>query len=247
MQFNLFRNSATDGDAFELITSLTSTRIYLLLLCVSITIIIIFTGLETQVHSVTIHKPSQIIYEDLYENYPDTLQCPCSQIAIHHGSFLSLSPMYHPVCSSAYLSFDWINSIEGTVNLDFSYSYTDFHVVGQAFFSAVATLCSLAQSTLSDQLYIFNRSVLIADKLLPKEELMIRTGIIFDQFESNTGAQFRRVLSLIQFHTQIMLSTSRGNADLRTYQLIDNVTQVILIDAFLKVAMLCLLSVKNNR
>lgn len=226
LQFNLFKPSTTNIDPFELATSVMTTRIYLLLLCLSVTILVIFTTLQTQVHTVTIDKPSQTIYEDLYKKYPDTLQCPCTQIAVLHNSFLSFSPVYHPVCSSLYLSLDWINSIQGTWNLEFSYSYTDFHMVGQAFFTAVGTLCSLAQSTLSDQLFIFNRSVLITDQLLPEEELMIRTGVIFDEFESNTVAQFKRILSLIQFHTQTMFSTNRGNADLYTYQLIDNVTQV---------------------
>lgn len=226
LQFNLFKPSNTNVDPFEQTTSIITTRIYVLLLCITVTILVFFTALQTQVHSVTIDKPSQTVYEDLYNNYPNTLQCPCAQIAVHYNSFLSLSPTYHPVCSSLYLSSDWINSIIGTVNLDFSYNYADFHIVGQAFFTAVDALCSLAKSTLSDQLYIFNRSTFITDEIFSEKELLIRTSTIFDQFESNVLGQFKRALSLIRFNTQTMFSTTRGNADLYTYQLIDDVIQV---------------------
>ena len=227
IQFNLFNTPATDTDPFDLTTSIISTRVYVLLLGLSMTILIIFIGLQIQIHTVTIHNPSQTIYENLYSNYPTTLQCPRSQIAIPYRSFLSFSPVYHPVCSSLYLSADWINSIEGTINLDFAYNYTDFHMVGQGFFTAVASLCSLSQSIVSDRVYFFNQSTLITDDLLPATELMVRAGIIFDQFETTTIAEFKRTLLLTRFFTQAMFSTSRGNADLYTDQLIDNITQVI--------------------
>ncbi|CAF2169519.1 unnamed protein product [Rotaria magnacalcarata] len=230
LQLNLFKTGKTRTDALELRVGIISTRIYIILLCLFFTVLIIFNGLRTQLQNVSIQNPSQIIFEDLQKSYPITLQCPCSEIAISFDSFLSLSPTYHPVCSSPYVSFGWINSIVGTVNLNFSYSYTDFHMVGEAFFSSIATLCSLAQSTISDDLYIFNQTTLITGSAVSYAELMAHADAALNQFKLNTLAEFKRALSLIQLHTDVMFSTTRGNADLYTSQLISNITQVDRID-----------------
>ena len=186
MQLDLFRISTTDTDPFDQSTSIISTRIYLSLLCLSIAILSIFTRLKNPTQIVAVHNPSQAIYENLYGSYSTTLQCPCSEIVIPYGSFLSFTPVYHPICSSLYVTIQWINSVVGTVNHDFSYSFIDFHLVGEAFFNAVTSLCVLSQSTISDQLYFFNRSTLITNHLLNYKELLVRTNIIFDQFESHT-------------------------------------------------------------
>ncbi|CAF3789909.1 unnamed protein product [Rotaria socialis] len=230
LQLNLFNTDKTRTDALELRVGVISTRIYIILLCLLATVLTIFNGLRTQLQNVSIQNPSQRIFEDLQKSYPITLQCPCSEIAISFDSFLSLSPTYHPVCSSPYVSFDWINSIEGTVNLNFSYSYTDFHMVGEAFFSSIATLCSLAQSTISDNLYIFNQTTLITGSAVSYAELMAHADAALNQFKLNTLAEFRRALLLIQIHTDAMFSTARGNADLYTYQLVSNITQADRID-----------------
>ena len=226
VQWNLFENARIRTDPFELTTSLIATRIYLLLLGLSVMTLIGFSASRMRIESVTIRNLSAENYESLYQNYPMVLHCPCSQVAIPYGSFVSLSPTYHPVCSSLFISPEWINSIVGTVNLNFAYSYIDFHVVGQAFFTTVATLCSLSQGTLSDAWYIFNHSTIISTELLSNKELLARTNFLLDQFESNTKAEFKRLLSLIRLHTQTLFSTTRNNADLYTEQLINSNTQV---------------------
>ena len=233
IHLNLFKTSDIHTDPYDLKTSIISTRIYLLFLCLSITILTASIGFQYQVRNITVHNPSQTIYENLYHKYPTTLHCPCSQIAIPYNSFLSLSPVYHPVCSSLYISIYWINSITGETS-PHSYVYQrDFHSAGQAFFITLDGLCSLSRSTLSHQLYSFNRSTLITNEAIPRQELIIRANNILNQFESITIDEFRRTLSFIRFYTQTMFSTSRGNADLYTFQLLSNNTQVILVAFFL--------------
>ncbi len=223
-QLNLYTIDGRETDPYDLTTAIISTRIYLLFLGLSITNLIIFTSLQIQIQSFTIENPSRETFEDLHNKYSTTLQCPCSQIAINYGSFVSLAPKYHPVCSSPYVSTEWILSIIGKINPNFTYDHYDFHVVGQAFFSTVSVLCSTARSTLSSAWFIFNHSTLITDQSISNRELISRTNSTLDQFESNTINEFKRLFSLIRLHTKTMLSTQRSNIDLYTNQVIaDNI------------------------
>jgi hypothetical protein len=225
-QLNLYKIDRRNTDPYNLTTAIISTRIYLLVLGLSITNLIIFTSLQIDIQSITVENPSRKTFEDLHNKYSTTLQCPCSQIAINYGSFVSLSPKYHPVCSSPYVSTAWILSIIGQINPQFIYTHYDFHMVGQAFFSTVSILCSTAQSTLSGAWLIFNHSTLIIDHALPYKELISRTNSTLDQFESNTINEFKRLFSLIRLHAKTMLSTKRSNIDLYTRQLINDNIEV---------------------
>ena len=225
-QLNLYKIDHRNTNPYDLTTAIISTRIYLLLLGFAITNLVIFTSLQIEIRSVTVENPSRKIFEDLHNKYSTTLQCPCSQIAINYGSFVSLSPKYHPVCSSPYISKAWILSIIGKVNPNFVYNHYDFHMVGQAFFSTVSVLCSTAQSTLFGAWFIFNHSKLITNHAVSNRELISRTNSTLDQFELHTINEFKRLFSLIRLHTKNMLSTKRSNIDLYTRQLINDQIQV---------------------
>ena len=77
-----------------------STRVYLFLLIIALTILFIYTGLGTQTIHVIINNPSLEKFETLQMKYAETLRCPCSQIAIKYKSFLQIQPIYHPVSRS---------------------------------------------------------------------------------------------------------------------------------------------------
>ncbi len=96
-QLNLYTIDGRETDPYDLTTAIISTRIYLLFLGLSITNLIIFTSLQIQIQSFTVENPSRETFEDLHNKYSTTLRCPCSQIAINYGSFVSLAPKYHPV------------------------------------------------------------------------------------------------------------------------------------------------------
>ena len=225
-ELNFYQKNNQRPDVYVMATGRISTRVYLFFLALSITNLIIFTSLQTDIHRITIDHPSAKIFEKLHQKYSSTLQCPCTQMAINYGSFISLSPRYHPVCSSLYISNEWINSIPGIENIDFHYQHDDFHLVGQPFFSTISVLCSTAQSTLDAAWFIFNHSTLITENAISKDELIIRTNTIFEQFEINTIKEFKRLFSLIRLHTKTMLSAKRTNVEFYTRQSVDDL-QVI--------------------
>ncbi|CAF3917155.1 unnamed protein product [Rotaria sordida] len=159
------------------------------------------SNVEQQI--VTIKNPSKIVYENLFKKYPLTLKCPCNQIVIPYGSFISFSPEYHPVCSSLFISDEWIISTRGRTSIDI-YPTVKFEESGPYFFNTLAALCSLTQSTLSNAWQIFNRSSLITVQALSYEELIDRSNATLQQFIRNTLAEFKRIRRLISTHSHSM-------------------------------------------
>ncbi|CAF1478031.1 unnamed protein product, partial [Rotaria sp. Silwood1] len=78
--------------------------------------IIIFTGLNSQIQSMKILTPTELIFEQLQTQYSSTLSClSCSRIAIQYSKFLSIKPIaYHQVCSSYFISSNFIELLWDT-------------------------------------------------------------------------------------------------------------------------------------
>ncbi len=216
VELNLFKTAVTLTDPFKLRTSLIATRFYLVLICVSFIILTIYTVIRGYIQSITIENPSRAIFDDLHGKYSSTLHCPCSEIAVKYGSFVSLSPRQHPVCSSLFITDAWIDSTQARYEENNTYPYIlrrDFRVVGSLVFRTVAAMCSLSWITLSESWRAFNQSKLIADQTLFVDELRARTQSAFNQFKSNTKVDLKRDLSLIQAHTNELLSTFQTNVE----------------------------------
>ncbi|CAF4341514.1 unnamed protein product [Rotaria sp. Silwood2] len=203
IEFNLFKTPATFHDPYELTSSRITTRIYLLVLFLSSTILVIYTGSNVDKRIINIKNPSKIVYENLFKKFPLTLKCPCDQIVIPYGSFISFSPEYHPVCSSLFVSDEWILSTRGRYPLAI-YPTVKFEESAPYFFNTLATLCSLIQNTLSNAWQIFNRSSLITAQTLSYEELIDRSNATLQQFILNTVAKFTRIRRLISIHSHSM-------------------------------------------
>ncbi|UJR19439.1 hypothetical protein I4U23_022569 [Adineta vaga] len=111
-KLNLFEKyDSSRKDPYELQTSQIITRIYLILLCLTMCILIIYVSTITRTQIFIIKKPSQKTFESLYSKYSDTMKCLCKQISIPYDNFISLSPKYHPICSSLFLSPEWVSSL----------------------------------------------------------------------------------------------------------------------------------------
>jgi hypothetical protein len=58
--------------------------------CLFVIILIIYGSTNVRTQTLTILKPSQTIFEDLYRKYSGTIKCSCKQIAIRYDRFVSL-------------------------------------------------------------------------------------------------------------------------------------------------------------
>ena len=202
-------------DLFERTTLKISSWIYLFLLCLSMIIIIIFTGFSFQTQSVTVENPSRKTFEDLQQKYSRSFQCACSQIAIQHSSFISIFPQFHPVCTSSFISSEWSNAMAHAGRYDDKFLSTDIFIIGPKFFNGLNALCELLRTTVSDASFIFNQSSLITDEVLSYVELMVRAQQVLYQFESNTVTEFKRSLALIRSQTATMYTTGYSDISWR--------------------------------
>ena len=203
-EFNLFRSAAMCQDRFQLRSFIIATRVYLILLGCSMGILFVYTMLGVRVQTNTVAQPNRATFENLYRSYASSLQCPCNQIIIPYSSFIVLSPTYHPVCSSIYVSETWVTSISYEEGGNKSRYYDDFRVAGVDAFNMLRSFCSQVQVTANESVYIFNRSTLISDQALPKVELEARALTILNQFKADTVSLFNRAITLNKIYFRTM-------------------------------------------
>ncbi|CAF4031279.1 unnamed protein product, partial [Adineta steineri] len=226
IELNLFKTAAARTNPFELKTTKIITYVYLITMLLALSIVTIYLLASTQVRTKTIQNPSQMIFKNLNEKYMSTLQCPCSSIANSYELFTSLSPTFHPICSSLFLSNDWIVSISDMLISYAAYDPLDFRVAGPVFFNAMNTLCSLSNITIYDAWYEFSQSLLITDLVVTESEFKTRTNATIEQFQENTLNEFKRILSLDDLHAKTMYNMGYDNLELYTDQLATSITQV---------------------
>ncbi|CAF4291626.1 unnamed protein product, partial [Rotaria sordida] len=96
-----------------------ATRLYIILFIVAIVIIVTFTGLNSQIQSIKVSSPTELIFEQLQLQYSSSsLSCPCSQISVQYSKFISIKPIaYHQVCSSYFISSNFIQLLWGNESL----------------------------------------------------------------------------------------------------------------------------------
>ena len=82
-----------------------STRIYIILLVISLSALVEYTALNWQLIHVEVHNPSLITYEGLYAKYARTLNCPCMRAAFDIGKFASIAVSFHQVSNSIVSSY----------------------------------------------------------------------------------------------------------------------------------------------
>ena len=213
-------------DPFKQRSFIIATRVYLTLLCFFICILFIDTISSVQIRTTTVLKPDRATFEKLYVSYASTLQCPCNQIIIPYNSFIVLSPKYHPVCSSLYISDTWINWISYGEHDNRGRFYQDFRVAGVDFFNMLRSLCSQIQITVNDAAYVFNHSTLVNDKVLPEVELKARVSTILNQFKSDTVSLFNRAIILNKLYARTMFPASQTNTIMSTSDTILTTTRI---------------------
>ena len=77
--------------------AIVASRIYFVLLGMTIFILALFSGLIESKTSTTIQSPSLLIYDKLQAEYSQMLSCPCKQIAIPHKKFIYITVSFHQV------------------------------------------------------------------------------------------------------------------------------------------------------
>lgn len=91
------KESSISGIPDAHLLSIKASRIYALLLTISVLIVVIFKGLDQAIVVVTIPSPSLATFEHLQAMYPTTLSCSCQQIAVPFQKFGTVKVTMHQV------------------------------------------------------------------------------------------------------------------------------------------------------
>ena len=77
--------------------SIKASRIYAIILTISVLIIVLSKGLDQTTVSETVSFPSLATFDRLQAMYPKTLSCSCQQIKVPYSTFVTVTAAKHQV------------------------------------------------------------------------------------------------------------------------------------------------------
>ncbi|UJR18198.1 hypothetical protein I4U23_005099 [Adineta vaga] len=199
---NLFPSIPPSTDEHQIRNERISTRIFIFLLTISLTILLLYTSLINITQTVIIEKPTLDRYEQLNSKYSKTLTCPCSKISINYKTFLNLKYTSYEICRSIFVTPMWIDSIstlsDGQTTLDtggmrFPISYS---------FETLNVFCSLINENIKNRLIQFYTNQYVTSSVVSEDILKSQVESFISQFISSTTNDFLLSLSRIRDTTQ---------------------------------------------
>ncbi|CAF1238357.1 unnamed protein product [Adineta ricciae] len=189
-----------------------ATRLYILLLIASHTILIFYTIVQQRTSRTTYLKPDLFYYNHLREIYGDQLKCSCSQIASTYDRFVKIEPIFHSVCRSNFVSEEWrLGLVNGLVPNFTVFNRRDYRRFLPAHLYYLQKLCNISEQSVQHSINEFLTSLLVTVELLPKNQFDNHLNATIEQSKSRAPILVSRLLSFIQ-------SLSHGNALISTYE-----------------------------
>ena len=183
-----------DGEEvpFKKHTNTIATRIYLVLVLVGLLIIILLSSVPGQSEQIEMEWPTL----SEYESYPSDARCPCREYSIEYSTFISSDPSYHPVCSSAFVSDEWISALYYGDEQS-SLPNDDFRSIGFSFFQTLSMLCRLSRIEVNDILASVNSESFFSLNLLSRSNFIAQISADTNRFRTNALQLFQTRISII--------------------------------------------------
>ena len=181
------------GDETALRDQILTTRLYIVLFCLSFLGVLLITIVPQQSTTLTIYNPSLTDFEKL-KTEQSTFTCSCSNLNIPYSSFISFSqPILHQVCSSPFITETWIAVVLGdtTVSRSIAQGFLSAH------FRLLAAFCQSSQEILEDAVQNFVSTNLITITPLTRTEFTEQMNFTIEEFYSQAPRMFRRMLAFI--------------------------------------------------
>ena len=222
---NLFPSVPPTNDQYELRNQKISTRLFIILLTISLAILLLYTSLATVTKTVIVKTPTLDQYSHLYTEYPETLTCACTKISIDYEKLVNIQYSFHQVCMSDFVTDDWINYLVLSFT-EINVNNKDFRWTGTYTFQALRAFCKLMNRTVSDGLDRFYANTYISASVIPLGLFRQQIEASVNQFKSSTTNSFLLSLSIIRDTTlsNTLLSAARTNY----YMYLADVTNIYL-------------------
>ncbi|CAF0953174.1 unnamed protein product [Adineta ricciae] len=188
-----------------------ATRIYIVLFIIGLSILTLYAAFTPQTITKIFNKPSFTSYNQLKQQYGDQLKCSCSIIASKYAQFTQITPAFHQICTSSFVSDQWRMDVTGDLNANLStYGRTDYRRFLPAHLQYLQGLCYLSIQSIENSIEQFLTSLFITTELLSSENFHTQLNFSIEQKRSAAPKPFIRLLSL-------MRSINHGNAFISTY------------------------------
>jgi hypothetical protein len=218
-ELNLFKiNSNDDNDQSQIRYQRIATRIYIVLIVLSLVIITLCLVLIPQTYIKTIKDPTQAKFSHYHSLYPSSLQCPCSSISIPYNVFLTIEPRYHQMCSSDIVSSAWLSLLNLNLyverHIDDRYDY--IQRAGSQFI-LLKKLCTETEQTITNSLEQFLNQTFISSQVISEEIFEEQANLLMEEWKTFTNNSFLRTLHLIeeiQYGNHLVARTSNSVFDL---------------------------------
>jgi hypothetical protein len=161
---------------------------------IALSILVLYTSLVIVTKTVTIKQPTVNVYTELQTKYSQTIVCPCTQISINYEKFISFNPTFHQICSSDFVTEQWINYFAMSV-LQHTWEH-DLRVIGPIYFSSLIRFCDLSVETINNALLLFNFTKYITKNLQEVNLFRSQTEQITTLFKQTTTSSYLLALSM---------------------------------------------------
>ncbi|CAF1440027.1 unnamed protein product [Adineta steineri] len=158
--------------------------------------------MKPELRTITVLDITPVIFNETFLKYGETLSCPCSKVAIPYKDFVNHTITYHPICSSIFVSEQWIQALY--VEDASRYGTGDFRSTANSQFHLLATLCSLSEDVISQNKFDFDNNEFISSDLLPDVQVQSKINATLDVFKSHAST---RIMLLVNY----LRTTIRAN------------------------------------
>jgi hypothetical protein len=197
---NVFPSVPPSTDEYELQTQRTSTRLFIIIFSMSLTILLLYTSLIKATKIGNVKEPTFTDYSQLYSIHSEALTCPCSNISINYDNFLHVNYTLHQVCSSIFVDQVWIKYLSNASETEFLPE--NFRWTGPYAFQALRAFCDLSNQTISNRLIQFYSNQYVSASVVPQTLFESETQSLIDQFRSSSTNNFLLSLATIRDTTQ---------------------------------------------
>lgn len=167
----------------------------------SIAILVLFTSITTQTVTVVVSNPSLNRYKELQMSNPSTLKCPCSNSTMSYGTFVSLSVIFHQVCSSDLISEEWISTLtqsQGGVLAD-----GIWFLNSGSFFEQLSSFCRSANETTYENINAFLARTFATSYVLNEDDFNIQSNRTINQLIESTVINFDLFIDATRLFFQV--------------------------------------------
>ncbi|CAF2215269.1 unnamed protein product, partial [Rotaria magnacalcarata] len=171
-------------------------RLHFGFLLIILCLVFLFSVYKPKAITIQINKPSLSNYKDSLKDHSYSLQCSCSQISFPYETFVDIESRFHDLCSSQFISDEWIHYLYGEGNVFLRFSFDDYRYSALGQFISLSSLCQLSQENVNSTLSQLGTSYFINSQLLSENLLIEKIEIILNQLQSTASSSFFNIFNL---------------------------------------------------